>query len=159
MSGRVEGDDADVVFQVFQQLVELLLAAAAVGEDLHLVGSAPRRPRLDVPEVHVLLLWRREERRGREEDGGEGDLKCGRGGNPSAHLEEPESFDQTADLVLQREDHRRLPSSLGCLPVSRLVDGTEGRTSGLQGTTHRQQAAIIANTSINPCKTTKQPQQ
>lgn len=63
MRGRVEGDDADVVLQVFQQLVELLLAAAAVGEDLHLVGSAPRRPRLNVPEVHALLLRRGEEGR------------------------------------------------------------------------------------------------
>lgn len=56
--GRVEGDDVDVILEVLQQLVELLLAAVAVGEDLHLVGDAPRRPRLNVPQVHVLLLAR-----------------------------------------------------------------------------------------------------
>lgn len=54
----VEGDDVDVIFQVFQQLVKLLGAAAAVGEDLHLVGEAARRARLDVPQVDALLLRR-----------------------------------------------------------------------------------------------------
>lgn len=56
MQGRVEGEDIDVIFQVFQQLVELLRAAAAVGEDLRLISDAPRRPRLDVPQIHALLL-------------------------------------------------------------------------------------------------------
>ena len=56
MCRRVEGDDVDLVFQVFQQLVKLFLAAAAVGEDLHLIGNAPRRPRLDVPQIDALLL-------------------------------------------------------------------------------------------------------
>lgn len=60
---RVEGDDVDVIFEVLQQLVELLRAAAAVGEDLHLVGDALRHPRLDVPQVHPPLL---------REGGGEG---------------------------------------------------------------------------------------
>lgn len=59
----VEGDDVDVIFQVFQQLVELLWAAAAVGEDLHLISEAPRHPRLDVAQVDVLLLRRGKEKR------------------------------------------------------------------------------------------------
>lgn len=63
MCRRVEGDDVDVIFQVFQQLVKLFLAAAAVGEDLHLIGDAARHPRLNVPQIHVLLLQRGEERR------------------------------------------------------------------------------------------------
>lgn len=58
---RVEGDDVDVIFEVLQQLVELLRAAAAVGEDLHLVGDALQHPRLDVPQVHPPLLQEGEE--------------------------------------------------------------------------------------------------
>lgn len=57
---RVEGDDADVIFEMLQQLVELLLTAAAVGEDLHLVGDAPRHPRLDVLQIHSPLLQEEE---------------------------------------------------------------------------------------------------
>lgn len=72
---RVEGDDADVIFELLQQLVELLLTAAAVGEDLHLVGDAPRHPRLDVLQVHSPLL--------QEEGEGEGEGE-GRGGEDSA---------------------------------------------------------------------------
>lgn len=56
MCRRVEGDDVDMIFEVLQQLIELLLTAAAVGEDLHLVSDAPRHPRLDVPQVHLFLL-------------------------------------------------------------------------------------------------------
>lgn len=58
---RVEGDDVDVIFEVLQQLVELLWAAAAVSEDLHLIGDALRHPRLDVPQVHPPLLQEGEE--------------------------------------------------------------------------------------------------
>lgn len=52
----VERDDVDVIFEVLQQLVKLLLAAAAVCIDLHLVSGSPRRSRLDVLQVHSLLL-------------------------------------------------------------------------------------------------------
>lgn len=65
---------------------------------------------------------------------------------PCAHLKEPESFDQTADLVLQGEDHGRLPSSLSCLPVSRFINGTEGRTPGLQET---PQTSVSNNNNNN----------
>lgn len=58
---RVEGDDADVIFEMLQQLIELLLTAAAVSEDLHLVGDAPRHPRLDVLQIHSPLLQEEEE--------------------------------------------------------------------------------------------------
>lgn len=122
-----------MIFQVFQQLVKLFLAAAAVGEDLHLIADAPRHPGLNVPQVDVLLLRRGEKRRRRRRMGSlqrskqEVDL--------SAHLKEPQSSDQTADLVLQGEHHRRLACSLGRLPVSCFINGTEGRTSGLQATT------------------------
>lgn len=144
----VEGDDVDVILQVFQQLVELLRAAAAVGEDLHLIGEAPRRPRLDVPQVDALLL-----RRGKRSAAGGGcdARRTKQEVDPSAHLKEPESFDQTADLVLQGEDHRRLPSSLGCLPVSRLINGTEGRTPGLQDGT---QTAVSNTTTTTTTGTT-----
>jgi hypothetical protein len=54
--GRVEGDDIDVVFEVLQQLIKLLLAAAAVGVDLHLCSDALGHPRLNVSQVHMLLL-------------------------------------------------------------------------------------------------------
>lgn len=69
----VEGDDVDVIFEVLQQLVELLRTAAAVGEDLHLVSDAPRHPRLDVLQVHSLLLQvggggEQEQFRGEEEE-------------------------------------------------------------------------------------------
>lgn len=57
----VEGDDVDVFFEVLQQLIKLLRTAVTVGEDLHLVGDTLRHPRLDVPQVHSLLL--QEERR------------------------------------------------------------------------------------------------
>lgn len=119
-----------MIFQVFQQLVKLFLAAAAVGEDLHLIADAPRHPGLNVPQVDVLLLRRGEKRRrmgSLQRSKQEVDL--------SAHLKEPQSSDQTADLVLQGEHHRRLASSLGRLPVSCFINGTEGRTSGLQATT------------------------
>lgn len=56
MCRRVEGDDVDVIFQVLQKLVELLRAAAAVCEDLHLVDRPLGRPRLDVPQVDPPLL-------------------------------------------------------------------------------------------------------
>lgn len=54
----VEGDDVDVVPQVLQQLVELLLTAAAVGKDLHLVRNPLGPPGLDVVQVDPLLLGR-----------------------------------------------------------------------------------------------------
>lgn len=61
MRRRVERDDVDMIFEVLQQLVELLRAAAAVGEDLHLVGDALRHPRFNVPQVHPPLLQEGEE--------------------------------------------------------------------------------------------------
>lgn len=60
---RVEGDDVDVIFEMLQQLVELLLTAVAVGEDLHLVRHSLRHPRLDVVQVHSLLLQEEEGRK------------------------------------------------------------------------------------------------
>ena len=62
----VEGDDVDLILEELQQLVKLLLTAAAVSEDLHLVNETPRSSRLDVLQVHLLLLQeksRRGERR------------------------------------------------------------------------------------------------
>lgn len=56
MCWRIEGHDVDVVFEMLQELVELFLAAAAVCKDLHLVRNSLRHPRLDVVQVHVLLL-------------------------------------------------------------------------------------------------------
>lgn len=41
---------------MLQQLIELLPTAAAVGEDLHLVGDPLRHPGLDVVQVDPLLL-------------------------------------------------------------------------------------------------------
>lgn len=76
--------------------------------------------------------------------------------DPSAHLKEPESFDQTADLVPQGEDHCRLPSSLGCLPVSRFINGTEGRTPGLQD---RPQTAVSKTTTTTLSPGTRPSQQ
>lgn len=55
----VVGQDVDVVFEVLQQLVKLLLTAAAVSKDLHLVRDSLRHPRLDVVQVHSPLLRRR----------------------------------------------------------------------------------------------------
>lgn len=60
----VEGDDVDLIFEELQQLVKLLLTAAAVSEDLHLVNKTPRRSRLDVLQVHPLLLQEEEDRGG-----------------------------------------------------------------------------------------------
>lgn len=60
----VEGDDVDVIFELLQQLVKLLLTAATVGEDLHLARNAPRHPRLDVLQIHSLLLQEEGEEEG-----------------------------------------------------------------------------------------------
>lgn len=65
MRRRVEGDDVDVIFEVLQQLLELLLTAVAVCKDLHLVNDTPGRSGLDVLQIHVLLLQEGEEQRGR----------------------------------------------------------------------------------------------
>lgn len=117
---------------MLQQLLELLLAAAAVGKDLHLVQDALRHPGLDVPQVDSLLLQEEEE----EERGGfiygirervemMPEHFC--------HLEESEGLDQAAHFVLQREDHHRGPGVLGPLAVRHLIDGTEGGTPRLEG--------------------------
>ena len=56
-----------MVFEMLQEVIELLLAAAAVGVDLHLVGDALRHPRFNVVQVHMPLLWappRDEEKEG-----------------------------------------------------------------------------------------------
>ena len=69
VGGRVVGDDVDVVLEVLQELVELLLTAAAVGIDLHLMGQALGLTRLNVVQIDVLLLLQGEEREERGEDG------------------------------------------------------------------------------------------
>lgn len=56
MLRRVEGEDVDVVFEMLQQLVELFLAAVAICIDLHLRGDAFGHPRLNVSQIHPLLL-------------------------------------------------------------------------------------------------------
>lgn len=69
MRRRVEGDDVDVILEVLQKLVELLGAAAAVCEDLRLVGHPLGRPRLNVPQVDPPLLWEEEEKQGEADEG------------------------------------------------------------------------------------------
>lgn len=44
MRWRVKGDDVDVIFEVLEKLIELLRAAAAVCEDLHLIDNPLGRP-------------------------------------------------------------------------------------------------------------------
>lgn len=61
VSRCVEGQDVDLVLQVLQKLVELLLAAAAAGEDLHLVRDSFGHPGLDVVQVDPLLLQEEEQ--------------------------------------------------------------------------------------------------
>ena len=62
----VKGHDADVVFEMLEQLVELFLAAVAVCKDLHLVRNPLRHPRLDVVQVDPLFLQGEEEKAGSE---------------------------------------------------------------------------------------------
>lgn len=71
-----------------------------------------------------------------------------------SHLKQSESLDQTAHLVLQGEHHRRLPIILCSLSVLRLVDRTEGRTSGLQNKTKQNNNINknITNMAINNLK-------
>lgn len=69
MRRRVEGDDADVIFEVLQKLVELFRAAVTVCKDLHLVDHPLRRPRLDVPQVDPPLL-QEEKEQVEDDDGG-----------------------------------------------------------------------------------------
>ena len=88
MCSRVEGDDLDLIFEKFQKFVELLLAAAAVSEDLHLVSSLGP-PRLDVLQVHSLLL-QEEEEEGEEEGAGAGGGRRGGGGGAGQEEEEEE---------------------------------------------------------------------
>lgn len=69
-----------MIFEVLQKLVELLGAAAAVCEDLHLVGHPLGRPRLNVPQVDPPLLQEEEEKEDEEEEDDEEGMRRGEGG-------------------------------------------------------------------------------
>lgn len=61
---RVEGQDVDVVFEMLQQLIKFLLAAAAGSKDLDLVRDTLGSSGLDVVQVHTPLLQEEEEGHG-----------------------------------------------------------------------------------------------
>lgn len=85
MRRRVEGDNVDVIFEVLQELVELLGAAAAVCEDLRLVGQPLGRPRLNVPQVDPPLL---QEEHGKEDEEEDEEEQSGGSGSPKGRKEE-----------------------------------------------------------------------